>query len=411
MGWPTAKTVLQKAAMQLGLAQSIDIGDPYISTDINILQLLSMLETVGRDLVSRHRWSHLRKERIFSTARPKWNASTNSSIGSMAYSAVGGGHSLPPDFYDMTDDSMWNRSNRLPSSPVSAQEWQGLKSRLTGVVFNAFYRPMQGMLFTFPDNPGKSALVNSATGGLGAGQVLSYEYQSLWWVNQVSNQPLAYASLNYPVNTRVQAGQLFSATDASGPGGSTWQADTAIFIAVTGGVTQASVDGKARTIVDAMQPYNLAAGGVCPLDGGLLPAPLVAYQTAWDSVYAYPADMSQLFVDNYVLWNLYGWMSNGSALGEAEGNTTISTFGTGDKPTGAGDTLMFDEELLVAALKMKWLKERGFAWDTAKDDFEDRLDAAIGADVVSPTLSINPSARLGDVLIGPQSIPITGYGG
>jgi hypothetical protein len=151
MAWPNVQTVVSQAALELGLSSVLDLGDPYSSQDPNVVLLLGLLKRAGRELVDVADWTHLRHEFSFKT--------------SMNF----GGYQLPPDFRDMIDQTGWNRTSRLPMSSLSAQQWQYLKARQTGVVFNVMFRPTQGLMFMYPETP---TYMN-----------VSYEYKSAWWVS------------------------------------------------------------------------------------------------------------------------------------------------------------------------------------------------------------------------------------
>jgi len=245
MSWPTAGEVVSDAAVEIGLSSS---PDPFSSSDPNIVQLCQLLKSVGRDLLNQREWSYLRKEASFTTVQ-------NQSL-----------YPLPGDFWYMIDQTWWNRTNRLPvGGPLSPQEWQYLKARLVGVVFNVLFRPAQGQIELYP---------NTNTPG---GQDIFYEYGSRYWVSSAATPTV----LGYPF-------------------------------------------------------------------------PTVSDQLVW-----------------------------------------------------------FDSLLLTRALKLAFLKAKGFDTTAAAVDYASTLESVKGADAPSPVLSVTRGGGMRgvvDPLIGTQSVPITGYG-
>ena len=149
MNLATAGEIINRSAVEVGLSP---VSDPYSSTDSNFVQLRYLLVSLGREVVHTRKWNILRRERVFTTV-----------AGQATYP-------LPVDFHEMLDQTWWNRTNRLPvGGPLSPQEWQYLKARLVGVVFNVLFRPNQGLIQLYPDTntPG--------------GYQIAFEYQSEWW--------------------------------------------------------------------------------------------------------------------------------------------------------------------------------------------------------------------------------------
>lgn len=150
MSLTTAGDVINEAAVEVGLSA---VPDPYASLDPNFIQIRQLLKSLGREIVHTRQWNVLRRQWSFTTV------------------AGQGVYPLPADYHNMIDQTWWNRTNRLPvGGPLSAQEWQYLKARMVGVVFNVLFRPMQGSLTLYPDT------------STPAGFEIYYEYQSEWWV-------------------------------------------------------------------------------------------------------------------------------------------------------------------------------------------------------------------------------------
>ena len=147
-GYLDAKTILNRAAVQCGLSARID---PFDGQDPDFVQLVEFLNTLGDDLNNKHDWTQAIKECTILTA------------GSATV------YDLPSDFHEMTDQSGWNRSTRLPLiGPLSGQEAQFLKARLSGVLINVAFR-LEGNTIVFPITPTDGA-------------TLVFEYISDAWV-------------------------------------------------------------------------------------------------------------------------------------------------------------------------------------------------------------------------------------
>lgn len=151
MGFETAGEIINDAMVEVGLSA---VPDPYaVPDDPNVVQMCTLLKSVGREIQRQRQWTYLRAQATFTTVD-----------GVSSYD-------LPDDFYQMIDQSGWNRTNRLPlGGPLSAQEWQYLKARLVGVVFTVLFRPVAGQILIYPDNP---------TPG---GYEIAYEYETNGWV-------------------------------------------------------------------------------------------------------------------------------------------------------------------------------------------------------------------------------------
>lgn len=81
---------------------------------------------------------------------------------------------------------------------------------------------------------------------------------------------------------------------------------------------------------------------------------------------------------------------------------------TGIAPSSGTGTLWFDARLLVAALKLAFLRAKGFDSTAVQDDYDSQLSTALGADGAAPTLSLNP--RTGPRFLDECNIPETGFG-
>ena len=156
--WSTVASVISDAAIELGLTP-VDIADPFASPDSNILQLLRLLKSGCKDIVTRRPWKHLIKEFTFNLAD-----------GVQAYP-------LPSDYRSLIDDSAWDRSTRFPlGGPLSSEDWQFLQAVPVASAISYRYRIWQGQLFLSQTPSGVTDLVafeyNSSSFVEPAGQTL-----------------------------------------------------------------------------------------------------------------------------------------------------------------------------------------------------------------------------------------------
>ena len=151
MSFDTAGQIVNDALVEVGLSS---VSDPFSDTeDSNSVQMCTLIKSVGREILRQRFWTQMRGEHTFTTV-----------LGTSTYA-------LPSDFHSMVDQSGWNRTNRLPlGGPLSPQEWQYLKSRLTSVVFTVLFRPMDGVINLYPD-------INTP-----GGYTIAFEYLSNGWV-------------------------------------------------------------------------------------------------------------------------------------------------------------------------------------------------------------------------------------
>lgn len=80
---------------------------------------------------------------------------------------------------------------------------------------------------------------------------------------------------------------------------------------------------------------------------------------------------------------------------------------TKDAPTLTTDVVRIDSHLATRALRLAWLRAKGYASEAAQQDYEDILASVLGANqVVAPVLPVGGRAR--DAL--DFNVPETGYG-
>ncbi len=149
MAYDTVANLVSDAAIEMGLVTAA-IADPFASTDQNIVQLLRLLKSGGRDLNKRRDWTHLRKEYTFGTVN-----------GTESYA-------LPADFKSLLPNSGWNRSTSFPlGGPVGSDYWQFRKAVPIASTIVFMIRIWQGQMF-FSPVPGSA-------------QTIAYEYESTSW--------------------------------------------------------------------------------------------------------------------------------------------------------------------------------------------------------------------------------------
>jgi len=138
----TALATLNQVAGELGLPQVatvVSIGD------VQSIQLLSMLNSSGNELMLYYPWEQFRKEWVIETA--------------IDPAAAPGEYTLPDDWNYAVDQTQWDRSNHWPMiGPKSAQEWAWLKGGLLAAAPRMRFRIQNNKFMLWPipqpDQPG-----------------------------------------------------------------------------------------------------------------------------------------------------------------------------------------------------------------------------------------------------------------
>jgi hypothetical protein len=78
-------------------------------------------------------------------------------------------------------------------------------------------------------------------------------------------------------------------------------------------------------------------------------------------------------------------------------------------PTAATDTVLFDDELLILGLRLRWRGLKDFDTSVDLSNYQDRLDIARGNSAGGQVLSLE-GPRTGIHFLDEQNIPPTGYG-
>jgi len=139
VGYSTAGVLVARAAVQcgiLGLTRAqVATYDPFSAADPNIFQMLELLDSLGMELAAQVK-IHLQREFTITTAGAALS------------------YTLPADYVEMVDDTLWNNSGVYPlSGPITATEeryivaWNGLNT------VRIPYRVL-GNRITFPSDPG-----------------------------------------------------------------------------------------------------------------------------------------------------------------------------------------------------------------------------------------------------------------
>lgn len=147
--YDTALNVLNDAAVELGLASSVD---PFSSTDPNWIQLVRLIKSVGRELVQEYRWSQLQREAMIATV-----------LGQAEYS-------LPADFVSMVPQTGWHRTSEWPwRGPIDGEAWQYIQATDMASVVGVYARFWADKIYLHPTPTAD-------------GDSLAYEYASRYWV-------------------------------------------------------------------------------------------------------------------------------------------------------------------------------------------------------------------------------------
>ena len=72
------------------------------------------------------------------------------------------------------------------------------------------------------------------------------------------------------------------------------------------------------------------------------------------------------------------------------------------------DTCLFDDVLMVAAIKLRWLEAKGFDSSAAADAYDRALSLCMSQDQDAPVLAV--SRRQSPLLISPSNLPESNYG-
>lgn len=375
----TIGTLVNDVACEIGLIPYTQKANVFGNNNPVFGQLIQLSKNVGRMLWRKRQWTHLLNNYTFNTV------------------ANQASYAFPSDYGRMVDQTIWNRTNRLPvGGPLSPQQYEFIKARLAGTVFNVLFRELSGQFTAYPD---------AATPG---NYAISYEYISNAWLIP----PTIYFNyLNGSTNGAV-AGSPWRPFTAYAANAYVVSNDV-IWQCVTGGVS-----GNVTISLPNNGTFgtNITDGNITwtyyGLDSGTAKSP----PRPW-----LPNAISPPF---YYVTNSGNIYENGG--GGKSGTVGPSGTGNGSPiydgslywvylgPAGAtqpgsdGDIVLFDSHLFTRALKLEFLKAKGLDSSAAQDDFEKAFEA-ISNDEPAPILQLVGGSS--DItLLGAGNIPITGYG-
>lgn len=150
----TALEIIQDAIARVGMYAnpSAAVG----STDQGAALSVNLLNQTGKDLVRRHAWQGLLKEKTITTT------ATETQSGA-----------IPADFDRMVANSFFNRTqNRPVVGPLTPEKWQWLQAQTASGIVHAF-RIRGDSLIVYPTPP--------------ASETWAYEYVSTYWVGPASS--------------------------------------------------------------------------------------------------------------------------------------------------------------------------------------------------------------------------------
>lgn len=166
-------SVVQTACKRLGLPVPTTV---ISNANTLVTQLLSLLEEGGKEVRDTYYWPQLNRTATITLVDAQ------------------SGYNLPSDINFTLARTQWDRTNQWPLvGPLSAEQWQTYKSGIAVPATRRLYRVM-GF------GPAKFEIYPTPDSG-DAGDVLAYEYQSLWWIRATADT--AGSKEAYTVDTDV----------------------------------------------------------------------------------------------------------------------------------------------------------------------------------------------------------------
>lgn len=395
MGFATAGTIITDAALELGLvASQFPGGDPYASTDQNIIQLCAFLKSVGRKLVDARNWTHLRKEYTFTTQGTKGTVS--GLFSASAASSIAAGVTL-------TDGtSTWATTASM--TPIAASTWAGLGG--FALVGDTCTNGGNLYVCTQQINATTSAPTGTGTAIADGDGFWRYVGAGTYFALAVLTCT-AYGAYSAPI---------FTLNTASGSG-------------VTGGTNKAAASAGSLTTVYGLpsdwrdmvdqsgwnRTTRLPLGG--PLSAqewqylkGRLQGVVftVLFRPMAQALYLYPDTNLPVGHTIALEYESSNWCGP-NVTPPRDGTGPVYVW-TADYPASWDIICGFDAELLKAALKLAWLKAKGFDYAHVEAEYKVALEAAIGNDTAAPVLSMVGGGAMEQPLLGERNVPITGFG-
>jgi hypothetical protein len=165
VGYWTAIDVLKQVAGELGLTRPATVVG---IEDVQSVQLLSLLNSAGNELMMYYPWAQFSEDWVFQTVVDQ------------------GGYPLPDDWLYFRDQTQWDRTNHWPLlGPKSPQEWAWLKGSLVAALPRQRFRVADNVLKIWPI-PSASASPPTSE--------MAMEYVKKNWV-QKATDPVTYADM------------------------------------------------------------------------------------------------------------------------------------------------------------------------------------------------------------------------
>jgi hypothetical protein len=128
--------------------------DPFASTDKSYIQMKTLLNIAGEELVQLHPWHFLQKTHSITTVVP----------------GDDGDYDLPTNYQRMVNQTHWESTNQRPlGGPLTPQQWQSLTNADVSSTIDVSFRLRAGGFSIFPQPPEN-------------GLQISFEYISRNWV-------------------------------------------------------------------------------------------------------------------------------------------------------------------------------------------------------------------------------------
>lgn len=154
MAFRTAAQAINDAARALGFGTA-DVADPYASTNPLYLQLTTLLNEVGQELLNEHPWADHTKNATITTAN-----------GTSEYA-------LASDFGEFVDGSLWNQTTGFPlEGPITNIQYQALLAHPVTLTVSSTFLPV------LSSGAKKILIYPTPT----ATETVGYSYKSAWWM-------------------------------------------------------------------------------------------------------------------------------------------------------------------------------------------------------------------------------------
>ena len=151
----SAAAIINDVAVEVGLSAVID---PFGSEDRNFKQLVTLLNTSGRDLLLMRYWQDFTEEATINVVNP----------------GDTGDYDFPSDYDRIVPDTMWDYSEDNPVlGPATSKQWQELVADTVQLQEYLVFRIQRSQIRIFPQPPSD-------------GKEIRYEYIRNTWVESAS---------------------------------------------------------------------------------------------------------------------------------------------------------------------------------------------------------------------------------